>query len=55
MTNKIDCSVGAYLGDGATVYRGGAFLKNHVNFVAGDASAANNYLGPWDIHQIVEY
>ena len=54
-TNIIDCSVGAYLGNGATVYRGGDFLKNHVDFVAGDASAANNYLGPWDIHQIVEY
>lgn len=54
-TNTIDCAQGAYLGSGATVYRGGLFTKAGAAFAASDATAANNYFGGWDIHQIVEY
>ena len=54
-TNKVNCSVGAYLGTGATVYKGGVFTKNGAAFVAADATAANNYLGAWSLDQIVEY
>ena len=54
-TNKVNCSVGAFLGTGATVYRGGAFTKADAAFVAADATAANNYLGAWSLDQIVEY
>ena len=54
-TNTINCAQGAYLGSGATVYRGGLFTKAGVAFAASDATAANNYFGAWDIHQIVEY
>ena len=52
-TNKIDCAHGAFLGDGATVYKGGAFT------VAGAAFATPTnttmYLGTWSLDQIVEY
>ena len=54
-TNIINCSQGAYLGSGATVYRGGLFQKNGAAFAANDALAANNYLGAWSLDQIVEY
>jgi hypothetical protein len=54
-TNTINCAQGAYLGSGATVYRGGLFTKAGAAFAASDATAANNYFGGWDIHQIVEY
>ena len=54
-TNIINCSQGAYLGSGATVYRGGLFQKNGAPFAANDALAANNYLGAWSLDQIVEY
>lgn len=53
--NTINCSVGAYLGEGATVYKGGVFKKAGAAFVAADATAANNYLGEWSLDQIVEY
>lgn len=53
--NTINCSVGAYLGTGATVYKGGKFTKAGAAFVAADATAANNYLGAWSLDQIVEY
>ena len=60
MTNVLDCKVGAYLGSGATVYKGGKFRKwngtdTFVDFVAVDATAAKNYLGAWSLDQIVEY
>ena len=52
-TNEIDCADGAFLGDGATVYKGGAFT------VAGGAFASPTntkmYLGEWSLDQIVEY
>ena len=52
-TNKIDCADGAFLGEGATVYKGGAFT------VAGAAFATPTnttmYLGTWSLDQIVEY
>ena len=54
-TNIINCSQGAYLGSGATVYRGGLFQKGGNAFVADDATAAKNYLGAWSLDQIVEY
>jgi hypothetical protein len=43
--NIINCSVGAYLGTGATVYRGGLF-----NYVS-----TTNYFGNWSTDQIIEY
>ena len=54
-TNILDCSQGAFLGTGATIYKGGEFLKAHNPFVAADALAGNNYLGAWSLDQIVEY
>ena len=54
-TNLINCLVGAYLGTGATVYKGGAFTKAGAAFVAADATAANNYFGAWSLDQIVEF
>ena len=52
-TNKINCADGAFLGAGATVYKGGAFT------VAGAAFATPTnttmYLGTWSLDQIVEY
>ena len=53
--NKLDCAQGAYLGAKATIYKGGQFLKAGADFVAGDATAANNYFGAWSLDQIVEY
>jgi hypothetical protein len=44
-TNELDCGVGAYLGSGATVYRGGIF-----NYVS-----TTNYFGNWSLDQIIEY
>ena len=46
-TNQIKCTVGAYLGEGAAVYKGGIF-----NYPDG---ATTNYLGEWSTDQIVEY
>ena len=54
-TNILDCKQGAFLGTGATVYKGGEFLKNANPFVAADGLAANNYFGAWSLDQIVEY
>jgi hypothetical protein len=51
-TNVLDCYDGAFLGAGATIYRGGAFLHQGANFAA---AQTNNYLGPWLLDQIVEY
>lgn len=47
MTNIINCSVGAYLGAGATVYKGGQFVY--------PGGATTNYLGTWSTDQIVQY
>ena len=44
-TNELVCSDGAFLGAGATVYKGGIF-----NYVS-----TNNYLGTWSTDQIIEY
>jgi len=54
-TNILNCLQGAYLGAGATVYKGGEFTKAGAPFVAADALAANNYFGAWSLDQIVEY
>lgn len=43
--NVIKCSVGAYLGTGATVYRGGSFTY----------VSTTNYFGNWSTDQIIEY
>lgn len=51
-TNVLDCYDGAFLGAGATIYRGGAFLHQGANFAA---AQTNNYLGTWSLDQIVEY
>ena len=51
-TNVLDCYDGAFLGSGATIYRGGAFLHQGANFAA---AQTNNYLGTWSLDQIVEY
>lgn len=45
-SNTINCTVSAYLGKGATVYKGGAFT-----YPAG--SQDNNYFGKWSEDQIV--
>ena len=52
-TNKIGCKDGAYLGEGATIYKGGDLKRNGNEFVAADAT--NSYFGPWSLDQIVEY
>ena len=46
-TNKITCSVGAFLGDGATVYKGGVFTY--------PAGATTNYFGTWSTDQVVVF
>jgi len=51
-TNVLDCYDGAFLGTGATIYRGGDFLHQGANFAA---AQTNNYLGTWSLDQIVEY
>ena len=51
-TNVLDCLDGAYLGAGATIYRGGDFLCNGLNFAAAQTT---NYLGTWSLDQIVEW
>ena len=43
--NQIVCSVGAYLGAGATVYKGGIFTY----------VSTNNYFATWSTDQIIEY
>ena len=50
-TNQIVCANGAYLGAGATVYKGGTFTHN-AN-VSG--KTASNYFGTWSTDQIVKY
>ena len=52
MTNILNPSLGAYLGNGATVYKGGKFQKHGANYAPG---AVTNYLGGWNTNQIVEY
>jgi len=49
--NGLDCANGAFLGAGATVYKGGTF--NHNATVVG--TTASNYFGDWQTTQIVEY
>ena len=49
--NGLICTDGAYLGAGATVYKGGTF--NHNAAVVG--TTASNYFGDWQTTQIVEY
>ena len=44
-TNKLVCTVGAYLAPGATVYRGGIFTY----------VSTTNYLGTWSTDQIIAY
>ena len=51
-TNVLDCYDGAFLGAGATIYRGGDFLHQGANFAAAQTT---NYLGTWSLDQIVEY
>ena len=51
-TNVLDCYDGAFLGAGATIYRGGAFLYQGANF---KAAQTTNYLGTWSLDQIVEW
>lgn len=51
-TNVLDCYDGAFLGAGATIYRGGAFLHQGANFAAAQTT---NYLGTWSLDQIVEW
>lgn len=47
-TNRLNCLVGAYLGEDATVYRGGVFDV--------PATAVNNYFGDWVMEeQVVEW
>ena len=47
-TNRLNCLVGAYLGEDATVYRGGVFDVPET--------AENNYFGDWVIEeQVVEW
>lgn len=43
--NELVCSDGAFLGEGATVYKGGIFTYG----------STNNYLGTWSTDQIVEF
>ena len=50
-TNQIVCANGAFLGEGATVYKGGIF-KHNAN-VSG--KTAKNYFGTWSTDQIVKY
>ena len=52
MTNILNPTLGAYLGSGATVYKGGIFQKNGADYAPG---AVTNYLGEWNTNQIVEY
>ena len=49
--NGLNCSDGAFLGAGATVYKGGEFTHN-ANVVG---TTASNYFGDWDLTQIIEY
>ncbi len=51
-TNVLDCYDGAFLGAGATIYRGGDFLHQGADFAA---AQTNNYFGTWSLDQIVEY
>lgn len=53
MNNVIDVSVGAHLGTGATIYKGGKFRKGGADFTT--AGQTTNYLGPWSLDQVVEY
>jgi len=46
-TNIIECTVGAYLGEGATVYKGGKFIY--------PSGATTNYFGTWSKDQVVVY
>ena len=49
--NSIVCANGAFLGAGATVYKGGVFTHNAA--VVG--TTASNYFGDWQTTQVVEW
>ena len=48
--NKIDCADGAFLGTGATVYKGGEFKVGGAAFAVANTTM---YLGKWSLDQIV--
>ena len=48
--NKLNPSVGVFLGTGATVYKGGTFKINNNTITAAHTT---NYLGTWSLDQIV--
>lgn len=52
-TNVINCKDGAFLGEDATVYKGGAFTVAGGKFVS--PTNTKMYLGEWSLDQIVEY
>ena len=47
-TKGLNCATGAFLGTGATVYKGGRFIYPAD-------SETNNYYGTWTLDQIVEW
>lgn len=47
-TNRLKCLVGAFVGDGATIYKGGTI-------VLPEEGATANYFGNWDLDQIVKW
>lgn len=51
-TNIIDCADGVFLGTGATIYRGGKLQVGSADITT---TAENNYLGTWNLEQIVKY
>lgn len=50
--NRLNLIQGAYLGEGATVYKGGEFVCNDKPFTTENTKV---YLGEWSLDQIVEY
>lgn len=50
--NVIDFKVGAYLGAGATIYKGGAIKLNGSETIS---SVTSNYFGTWELSQIVKW
>lgn len=46
-TNRLNCKVGAFVGDGATIYRGGTIVLPE--------EATTNYFGTWKLEQIVKW
>jgi hypothetical protein len=49
--NKLNPADGTFLGDGATVYKGGIFTHN----ASVTGTTASNYFGDWETTQIVKY